>query len=103
MVFFPCFQVFQRRRDATVDFYLEWEDYKSGFGSVGLNFWLGNENLFYITNQDEYKLRIDLEDFDGKKRYAMYDHFAIGDEAHEYVLGLGSYSGDAGNYFQIEY
>lgn len=89
--------VFQRRVDDTVDFFLYWDDYKNGFGDLEGNHWLGNENLYYLTNQKTYKLRVDLEDFDDATRYAEYDNFRITDESAKYTLTLGTYSGDAGD------
>ena len=48
-----------------------------------------------LTSQRHYRLRIDLEDFDGEMRFAEYSHFRI-DEFNKYKLQLGAYSGDAG-------
>lgn len=36
------------------NFYLptrSWEEYKNGFGEMDAEFWLGNDNLHYITEQ----------------------------------------------------
>jgi hypothetical protein len=66
--------VFQKRDDFELeeDFYRTWLEYKRGFGDLEREFWLGNDRLSMLTNQDLYQLRIDLEDFDGDKRFAHY-------------------------------
>ena len=46
-----CLQVIQRREDGTVDFLREWKDYKHGFGNVAGEYWLGNEKIHLLTNQ----------------------------------------------------
>ncbi|KAI0235025.1 Ficolin-1, partial [Lamellibrachia satsuma] len=89
--------VFQRRQDASVDFYRDWDSYKEGFGNVSGEFWLGNEYLHAFTAQKHYTLRIDLEDFEGATRYAVYSSFAVTDENHNYRLSLGAYNGTAGD------
>ena len=55
-----------------------------------------------LTNQDLYQLRIDLEDFDGEKRFAHYYNFQIANELDKYRLTLGSYlKGDAKDSFTV--
>ena len=88
--------VFQRRLDGSVDFYLDWESYKNGFGDLNGEFWLGNDNLHRLTATDDVILRVDMEDFDGNKTYAEYTTFKVGDEADKYRLLIGGYSGTAG-------
>ncbi|KFM71328.1 Techylectin-5B, partial [Stegodyphus mimosarum] len=91
--------VFQRRRDGSIDFLREWQDYKHGFGNVGSEFWLGNENLYLLTHQDLYELRIDLRDFEEGRAFAKYGGFAVGSEREKYMLKLlGPLTGgDAGD------
>ena len=89
--------VFQRRLDGSVDFYLDWESYKNGFGDLNGEFWLGNDNLHRLTAADDVTLRVDLEDFDGDIRYAEYMTFKVAYEADNYRLLIARYSGTAGD------
>ncbi|KAI0229483.1 Ficolin-1, partial [Lamellibrachia satsuma] len=91
--------VFQRRQDGSVDFYRDWADYKNGFGDLSGEFWLGNNYLHTLTSQKKYTLRIDMEDFEGEIRYAVYSSIAVSSEVNNYKLSLGGYSGTAGESF----
>ena len=57
----------------------------------------GNDFLNSITSQSQYQLRIDMEDFDGESRHAVYTSFVIASEGENYKLTLGQYSGTAGD------
>jgi len=92
--------VIQRRDDLgepRENFNRDWSDYKNGFGDPGKEFWLGNENIYMLTNNEEYVLRIELEDFEGNKRYAQYSHFKIYSEGEYYKLEIDGYEGNAGD------
>jgi ficolin len=90
--------VFQSRQDGSENFYRDWNFYTTGFGNLLGEFWLGNDNLYAITRQKRYKLRIDMEDFSGNKRYAEYDNFKIGNDCEKYILkSIGRYTGNAGD------
>ncbi|PIK37289.1 hypothetical protein BSL78_25889, partial [Apostichopus japonicus] len=92
---FRC-TVFQRRVNGSVEFYRNWTSYKEGFGELDHEFWLGNDKLYYLTNQGDYQLRIDMVIRDGAPYYAKFDLFRINDESDNYKLsGLGTYSGTA--------
>ncbi|KAG7167116.1 Techylectin-5B-like 1, partial [Homarus americanus] len=92
--------VIQRRDDygePRETFNREWDDYKHGFGNPEAEFWLGNENIYMLTNTDDYMLRVELEDFDGNRRYAEYSTFKLHSEKDDYKLEIGGYSGNAGD------
>ena len=89
--------VFQRRQDGSVDFYRGWNDYKSGFGQLTAEFWLGNDKIHRLTAARPNTLRVELEDWDGVRVYAKYGKFNVGDEQAKYGLEVGSYLGTAGD------
>ena len=89
--------VFQRRLDGSVNFYRGWESYKNGFGNLSGEFWLGNDNIYRLTDSEDVILRVDLEDFEGNITYAEYTTFKVADEADKYRLLIGGYNGTAGD------
>eukprot|EP00058_Branchiostoma_floridae_P008183 XP_002593671.1 hypothetical protein BRAFLDRAFT_108085 [Branchiostoma floridae] len=89
--------LFQKRRDGSINFYQDWQAYKTGFGDLRGEFWLGNDNLHRLAAQDVYELRVDLEDFEGNTAYAKYNIFRVEDEVHKYRLTVDGYSGTAGD------
>uniref|UniRef100_A0A8D0BJJ1 Fibrinogen C-terminal domain-containing protein n=1 Tax=Salvator merianae TaxID=96440 RepID=A0A8D0BJJ1_SALMN len=90
--------VFQRRIDGSVDFFLDWEFYKRGFGSQLTEFWLGNDNIHLLTSLGENELRVDLTDFNNTHTYAKFDLFRISNEMDDYRLTVGNFvGGTAGN------
>ncbi|XP_063961222.1 fibrinogen C domain-containing protein 1-like [Lytechinus pictus] len=89
--------VFQRREDGSTNFFRTWIEYHYGFGQLSGEHWLGNSKLHRLTSQRSYELRVDLEDFEGEKSYASYDHFAVEDERDGYRLSLRGFNGTAGD------
>uniref|UniRef100_A0A8C5N2V6 Fibrinogen C-terminal domain-containing protein n=1 Tax=Leptobrachium leishanense TaxID=445787 RepID=A0A8C5N2V6_9ANUR len=91
-------QVFQRRWDGSVDFFRNWNAYKTGFGSRLNEFWLGNDNIHMLTNTGTWEIRIDLQDFEYTKSFAKYASFQIMGETEKYKLLLGAFTeGNAGD------
>ena len=92
--------VFQRRVDASVDFYRNWNEYKNGFGDLNGNFWLGLEKIHKLAGPGKGAiLRVDVKDKSkpNELKYAEYSKFEISNEADGYRLTVGGYSGDAGD------
>ncbi|XP_075046294.1 angiopoietin-related protein 7 [Mixophyes fleayi] len=85
----------QRRKVGLTSFNREWKQYRDGFGTIRGDFWLGNENIYRLTRRPTV-LRVELEDWEGRVRYAEYAQFSIGNEQNSYRLFLGNYSGNAG-------
>jgi len=66
------------------------------------HYWLGNDQIHQLTKHDDYKLRVEVlaTDFDWLQDYsywAEYSTFIVGDEASNYQLTIGGYSGDSGD------
>ncbi|XP_037545028.1 angiopoietin-related protein 6 [Nematolebias whitei] len=89
--------VIQRRQDGSVNFFRTWEQYKQGFGNLNGEYWLGLEHLYWLTKQAKYKLRVALEDWQGRHVFAEYDSFRLEPESDWYRLRLGQYQGNAGD------
>ncbi|XP_059893246.1 microfibril-associated glycoprotein 4-like isoform X5 [Gadus macrocephalus] len=90
--------VIQRRTDGTINFYRGWEQYKTGFGQASSEYWLGLENIHLLSGKKSYKLRVDMEDFDGAKVSAEYSSFNVASEKDGYRLTLSGFKdGGAGN------
>ena len=85
--------VFQRRIDGSENFYREWTDYKNGFGNLTGEFWLGLDNIHRLSTSGQNVLRVDLESFENETRYAIFETFFVGNEAEDYVLNIGQYTG----------
>ncbi|XP_016100310.1 microfibril-associated glycoprotein 4-like [Sinocyclocheilus grahami] len=90
--------VIQRRMDGSVNFYRPWKEYKTGFGATEGEYWLGLENMYQLTRKRKYMLRVDLEDFEGRKGSALYSSFSVDPEADGYKLHVSGFTdGGAGD------
>lgn len=70
---------------------------QQGFGNLDGEYWLGLEHLYWLTKQAQYKLRVVLEDWQGRQAFAEYDSFYLEAESDWYRLRLGQYHGNAGD------
>ena len=85
-------QVFQSRQDGSVDFLRNWADYKTGFGNLSGEFWLGNDNIHLLTKGHDQKLKIELR-HEQETMYADYYYFWIDNENLKYALSVSGFSG----------
>ncbi|XP_063903519.1 ficolin-1-like [Zophobas morio] len=88
------------RFDGSQNFYLNWTDYKQGFGNLSGEHWLGLDHLYQLTNSKPTELLFELMDWDSKTVNALYNRFQIGNETERYqIKTLGLYDGNAGDSF----
>lgn len=88
--------VFQRRVDATVDFYRTWNEYKNCFGDLNGNFWLGLDILHQLAAPGKGAiLYVSLKHMDSGDKYAKYSKFEISNESKKYKIAVEGYSGTA--------
>jgi len=89
--------VFQRRVDATVDFYRGWNEYVAGFGDLTGNLWAGLDHLHVMTSSYATELHVYMDTFENEVAEAMYSSFSVGDAASGFLLSVAGYSGTAGD------
>ncbi|XP_055620393.1 protein scabrous [Toxorhynchites rutilus septentrionalis] len=92
----------QRRQDGSVDFNRSWEDYANGFGSPAGEFWIGNQALHHLTNDNCSMLRIVMQDIYDNTWFADYDAFRIGSREAGFRLELAGYNGNASDAFEYQ-
>ncbi|XP_041374124.1 angiopoietin-1-like [Gigantopelta aegis] len=84
--------VMQHQKIGDVSFARSWAEYRSGFGQLRGDHWLGNDHVFYITNNRPQTLLIAVVsrqytyNGDTTIRYHYYDRFKISDESSQYRL-----------------
>ena len=86
--------VFHKRFDGFVGFYRGWDEYKNGFGDVNGEYWLGNEKIHQLTEIPS-QLRVEIKTKSNGNKYAKYSNFTVTNEASNYTLFVGFYSGTA--------
>ncbi|CAF3569185.1 unnamed protein product [Rotaria sordida] len=92
----PQWLIIQNRQTNSVDFNRTWVEYRRGFGNV-LNqsdFWIGNENLHWLTSTYSCRLKIELTDWYNETRQAIYEIFHIANQKDSYRIQIGGYHGD---------
>ncbi|MBN3302998.1 ANGL4 protein, partial [Amia calva] len=79
--------VLQRRLDGSVDFDQLWQAYKTGFGSLDGEFWLGLEKIHMLSQQGNYMLQVELTDWSDQTKSIQYPFHLSGEDA-SYAMHL---------------
>ena len=80
--------VMQNRFDGSVNFSRLWEEYKTGFGDLNREFWLGNEIVHQLSKQKSAKKEFWVQGmwFDGNITYRKYTNFSLASEEEFYRI-----------------
>ena len=94
--------IFQQRIDTTITWNRNWTDYRDDFGSLGGNYWMGNEKVHLLTSAGtNYRLRIEMLFLADGWMSAEYDQFSLDNETGLYRLHVACYSnGECGDSLQ---
>ena len=78
----------------TVNFTRNWEDYVNGFGDLDGEFWIGLNNIYQLTNQQNVELHISVWNNSETSITWNYQTFRISDLANNYRLTVSGGTGD---------
>ena len=91
----------QQNVDGSDAFNRSWAEFKVGFNDTSGNYWLGNDLLSQLTQNDGYRLRFDLQLLTNLSWYwAEYSSFVVSSERQNYRLLVSGYSGNIGDPFR---
>jgi len=93
---YPQWLTIQNRETNSIDFNRTWFEYRRGFGNVlnQTDFWIGNENLHWLTTTYSCRLKIELTDWYNETRTATYETFHIANAQDGYRIQISGYHGD---------
>ncbi|KAJ8314495.1 hypothetical protein KUTeg_006645 [Tegillarca granosa] len=77
---------------------LLYQDYSYKVAILEANY-VGLEKIYELTSSATYSLRFDMEDFNGVRKFALYDNFKLDDASKNYKLNFDNYIGNAGDSF----
>lgn len=79
----------QRRVNGEESFYRNWTEYKLGFGSPNVDYWIGNDAIHQLTNGRNLSLRVTITPMNGGSvSFKMYHQLYVFGEDLNYTLQL---------------
>lgn len=92
----------QLRHDGSIDFNKSWEEYAVGFGSPSNEYWIGNEMLHSLTQDNCTKIKIVMEDIYDNIWQAEYNDFRVGSRENGFKLTISGYQGNASDALEYQ-
>ncbi|XP_033744523.1 ficolin-1-like [Pecten maximus] len=89
--------VLQNRFDGSLSFDKTGKMYESTFGNFSGEFWLGLSVVKFLCYDQSCEARIELEDWQGLRKFASYTNFRVGWWGQRFKLTIDGYSGTAGD------
>ena len=92
--------VIQRnRKDNVVSFNWNWTDYEEGFVDLDTEFWYSLKPIHYLTDNGQWKMRVDYQRSEKSWSYLHYNQFSVGSASEEYPLTVGAFGGLGADWF----
>ena len=92
--------VIQRnKKGSIVNFNKNWTDYEEGFGDLNTEFWYGLENMYFLTSNGKWEMRVDYQRNEKTWSYLHYNQFSVGSASEEYPLTVGGFTGVGTDWF----
>ncbi|XP_050419416.1 ficolin-1-like, partial [Patella vulgata] len=80
------FGMLRRHSTPTVNFNRPWSDYKMGFGNMPIEYWLGLDNIHFLTQDYTYRLTTSVFLQNGTKLRSRQRDFQVGNESTLYKM-----------------
>uniref|UniRef100_A0A0B7A0U2 Fibrinogen C-terminal domain-containing protein n=1 Tax=Arion vulgaris TaxID=1028688 RepID=A0A0B7A0U2_9EUPU len=88
-----AFTVIVRRWSNSISFIQTWATYENGFGNPADNYWAGLGVIYLLALQGNNRLQINMQDWSGNSKNAVYSGFYLEDRTTRYRLHVGPYQG----------
>ncbi|KAB7500051.1 Techylectin-5B [Armadillidium nasatum] len=86
-----------------INFTRNWVEYKNGFGTVGKEYWLGNEALHLMTSTKNYILRMEAQDGFGREIWGEWNSFSVTSEDDKYRLLVTTHNAKSSAFDRFSY
>ena len=83
-----------------MSFQRKWREYVKGFGDLHTEFWYGLEEIYYLTKNGQWEMRVDYQESNKLRYYIQYNQFGLGSANQQYSLAVGEFfNGEGSDYW----